>query len=140
MPLICLASSGASKSIQGGTVAQRNARGWRKKEREPKEKERDRTKGDHRETEEDGKRVFGRKGLPVASGLPLAAVNLLLLFFLSARSPRPPLKVLLSLFFLYSFSFITPKLSTARKSSLFFHRFLYFLLDLSFSLSFFLFL
>lgn len=68
---------------------------------------------------------------PSRRGLPLAAVNLLLLFFLSAPFSLPPL---LKVFFYLSFSFIAPN-HRPRESSLpsfvFLPSFLYFPADLS---------
>lgn len=75
---------------------------------------------------------------PSRRGLPLAAVNLLLLFFLSAPFSLPPL---LKVFFYLSFSFIAPN-SRPRESSLsslvFLPSFLYFPSGLSPSFSLFL--
>lgn len=121
MPLICLASSGASEI--GGRVP------WRMRgPRDGSETGIRAAVGRTREIKEDGKRVFGRRGLPVAPGLPLAAVNLLLLFFLSAFPLPPPLPPPLPLapqgpLFPSSFSFITPN-SQSREFSLFLRAFL----------------
>lgn len=69
-------------------------------------KERDGTKGgcrESRETKEDGRRVFGRRGLPVAPGPPAGGGQFAAPFFLirSFLSPAPPQGPPLPLFFFH---------------------------------------
>lgn len=90
-----------------------------------------------RETKEDGRRVFGRRGLPVAPGPPAGGGQFAAPFFLirSFLSPAPPQGPLLPLFF-FRCAKLRPRESSL-SSFVFLPSFLYFPSDLSpsFSLS-----
>lgn len=121
-----------------GIVAREDARGAQKKREEERsggKRKRDGTKGgrgESRETKEDGRRVFGRRGLPVAPGPPAGGGQFAAPFFLipllslsrpSSRSPSASLFLSLRQ---------TPRaLSFLRPSS--FHRFFISRPDLSLS-------
>lgn len=130
MPLICLASSGASEIIQGGTVARREG------ERTERETGLRAAVGRPRRT---GREFSDERDSPSrrASRWRRSICCSFFSYPLVLPSPAPqgpPLPLL----FLSSFSFITPKLSTTRVLSFlraFLPSFLYFPFDLSFSFS-----